>query len=138
MAHLVREHLQLIWVESKRVVDDVVRSRCDGSLADALADQVEIVALRQSDCVISHSSRGWIFYAIAVGLEDAHVDAFVDDDEGEFGLGLTVDLDEELLEISNLICVDVLDVSLADAITVEDNALGQLVVLTSVGFESWK
>lgn len=151
MALLVREQLHLIWWKLAGVIDDVVACRCDGSLTNRLADEEEVVSknekfrslqsiveelghlpLWQSNRCVNNCSSIWILRIATSMHEDASIDALADNDEAELRhdsiSALRVDLVQQLSYVDELLSAHVLDVAVADSITVDEDLSWQALV----------
>ena len=100
-------------------LNHIVGRWVDGSLANILRDDEEVVPLRQGDAFVDHgSSRGVAVVGPFLGVESA-VDPLVDDDVGE--LRINLQLREDVSYVGDLSFLDVSDLSLAHAISIDND-----------------
>ena len=86
VAQLVRQLLEVVWLQPGVVLDHVVGGGVDRPLPHRLRHEEEVVALRQGDDVVDHGAAGRVLGHGAAHLEDLGVDLLVDDDVGELDL----------------------------------------------------
>merc|ERR1719209_1893570 len=60
MGQLVRQLLEMVWLQARSVLDDVVAGWIDCALPDRLRDKEEIISLRQGYHIVNHCPTRWI------------------------------------------------------------------------------
>ena len=83
VGHFVSQRLEDFCRPTTAVIDDVVRRRIHRSLPHGLADQKEVVPLRQGHNGVKHRSRWRIHKWVALPLEEARINPLSNDDERE-------------------------------------------------------
>lgn len=137
VALLVRQHLQVVDLQTGSVVDDVVRRRGDRTLTDRLRHKVEISSFWEGDDIIDHGTGSGILTMI----EESRIDTFVHDEEGQQDVLVDsrrfVDLVQLLDNGFDFVFVHVVQLTLADTISVEDDTFGQLSKLLAIFVQSF-
>jgi hypothetical protein len=105
-----------------RVLDDIIGCRVDCPLTDTLADEEEVVPLRQGHNVINDRSRWRIDRSLSIHFEEARVNPLAHNDEGEGGVKLA--FREDLPDHRNFIVLHVFNLAVADTVSVDDHPLG--------------
>ena len=116
MSQLVGQLLDVFWLQSGLVLDNIVGGRVDSSLPHGLRHQEEVVSLGQGDHVINNSST-WRIAWLPVHLEEPGVDPLADHDVGKFQLVLRlVSLHKALLDGGNFVIHNVRDLTISNTI----------------------
>jgi len=82
MRQLVRQLLEMVRLQARSVLDDIVTGRVHGALPNGLRHQEEVVPLRQGHHVVYYSPTGWVG-RLSCHLEKSGVDPLADYDVGE-------------------------------------------------------
>merc|ERR1712055_1147760 len=82
VSQLVRQLLEMVRLQARSVLDDVVAGGVYCALPNRLGNQEEVVPLWQGDHVIHHSPTRWV-RGLPRHLEEPRVDSFADNDVGE-------------------------------------------------------
>jgi len=135
VAEFVSEELVTIHRPTGVVVDDVVMSRRHRSLVRRLGDDVEVVhlGLMLRDCRVDHRAGSRIDVLVGSSLqEEPHRDALRDDDDGQLGIVVRIDVLTSSQVGGSLVLVDVGELTLSDAIAIDDDAVWKLGVVATV------
>jgi len=137
VAQLVRERLVVIRLPSGVVLDDVEVGGRDSADANGLADQEEVVAVLARDGMIDDGTWARIDVAGRIlTLEDARADSLGDDDERELDLVLACNTRDSFPDLRHFDLVNMLDLSIADAIAVDHDTIRKFVVNFAIGFQA--
>ena len=129
-------------MQGKSYLNDIVWRWVDGSLANILRDDEEVVPLRQRYGVVDHSSGWGVSEVRPFTCVEPSVDPLVDDDEGQLRLDLQVL--EYSTYVGDLCFLDVSDLSLAHAIAIDNDPLRDspcvvpLVTVIEISVKPWK
>lgn len=120
------------------VFDNVEHGRRHSALTHRLTDEVEVVALLSSDHCVDDSSGHWVLeLSFAHFLHESGVNAFGDDNERQFDvLRGGADLLDGLLDLSQLVVEDVLDLALGNAVAIYNQSLRQFLIDIVITFET--
>src|SRR5882757_2946575 len=104
----------MVWLPIGVVFDDVKHRWGHSSLTYRLTDQIKVVAFLSSDNCVDNSSGNWIIELFfANSLEESGVNAFGDDNEGQFNsLSGGSDICDRFFNLFQLIVVNVIYLSL--------------------------
>jgi len=129
MGQLIGQPLQVTWLQPRVVLDDIVGGWIHSSLSDGLRYKEEVVSLRKSYYIINHSSTWRVNSIPAFHLHDPGVDLLVDHDVGKLDLVFwETSLGKTGENSSNLMINYVLDLSISNAISINDNSARKVAI----------
>lgn len=114
------------------VRNDVEHGWINSSLPDSLADQEEVEALATGDHGVNHCSRGRVIIAPLVFGKESSVYSLGDDCEDKAHFRVLVELIKNCLQLLHFVLIDLLDLSLADAIAVDKDSVRKSIAVVGL------
>lgn len=129
MSQFVGQDLDPLWLPTAGILDDIVGSWVNTSLAHTLADEIKIISFRQSNHVVKDGSRRRVD-VVALSrcsfFEKPAVDSFAHDNVSESRREVL--LLEDFLDFADFLFFDKWDLSVSNTITVDNNAVGKFII----------
>merc|ERR1719158_1167312 len=121
--------VDVVELEAGGVPDHVVGGRVHSALSHRLRHQEEVVSLGQGDHVVYHGPAGGVAGDLAVHLHHPRVDLLVHNDVGELHLVLgQPSLGHAGENGGDLVIDHVLDLTITNAISVDDNSARKMTI----------